>query len=194
MSKKTKWTQKILLGTVGGGNIWLSAPSWDCGRYWGFGYLGNKNCHYHLDSLDLDKEYNKHLFDRIKAHFDIGSLFLANDSELWKFCELVLSAYTLKETAEFFIRGGAYCTTNPLAEKLKNVEIANQINNELLPSIFDALFDLFNQQEAVKKQMIKDKHDEIKKELCESKTQTKKLLKAYREFAKANDVNLSTTN
>lgn len=28
--------------------IALYAPTFDCGWYWGFGYLGNKNCHYHL--------------------------------------------------------------------------------------------------------------------------------------------------
>jgi hypothetical protein len=43
--------EKILLGYNNNEPIYLSPPSWDCGWYWGFGYLGNKNCHYHVDGL-----------------------------------------------------------------------------------------------------------------------------------------------
>ena len=59
--------QKIQLGTVDNESIFLSPPSWDCGWYWGFGYLDNKNCHYHLS--ELSKDYN--LFDGIKNILEI---------------------------------------------------------------------------------------------------------------------------
>ena len=38
--------------------IYLDGFSWDCGWYWGFGYLGNKNCHYHVDGLEKIEKYN----------------------------------------------------------------------------------------------------------------------------------------
>ena len=53
-----KWTEKIALGKVDGNTIYLSSPSWDCGWYWGFGYLGNKDCHYHIDGLTKIEKYN----------------------------------------------------------------------------------------------------------------------------------------
>ena len=41
--------KEYLLGTDEYGiKYWLESESWDCNWYWGFGYLGNKNCHYHL--------------------------------------------------------------------------------------------------------------------------------------------------
>ena len=46
---------KILIGKNNNENIYLSPPKWDCGWYWGFGYLGNKDCHYHVDGL-INKE------------------------------------------------------------------------------------------------------------------------------------------
>ena len=34
--------KKVLLGYNNEEPIYLSPPSWDCGKYWGFGYLENK--------------------------------------------------------------------------------------------------------------------------------------------------------
>ena len=49
---------KIKLGVVNNETIYLTPPSWDCDWYWGFGYLGNKNCHYHIDGLNKIETYN----------------------------------------------------------------------------------------------------------------------------------------
>jgi len=37
--------------------IFLTKHSFDCGWYWGFGYLGNSGIHFHIDSL-LDKNFS----------------------------------------------------------------------------------------------------------------------------------------
>lgn len=50
---------KILLGFAGrnleiqnpNSAIYLSKHSWDCKWYWGFGYLGNNSCHWHMEGL-----------------------------------------------------------------------------------------------------------------------------------------------
>jgi hypothetical protein len=73
---------KILLGKNNGQDIYLSPPSWDCGWYWGFGYLGNNNCHYHLSGLNKGK--NQNLFDAIKEHFG-DSFKLKNDNQILHF-------------------------------------------------------------------------------------------------------------
>jgi hypothetical protein len=114
-----------------GERIYLSTPSWDCDWYWGFGYLGNSNCHYHLDGYANGR--NIHMRDALLADYDLSPKIEKN---LWEFCELALSAYTLKEAAEFFHKGGAGCTRNPLQGMMKDVELEKRINEELLPSLF----------------------------------------------------------
>lgn len=141
---QTKWTQKFLIGKVDGENIYLDAPSWDCGWYWGFGYLSNKNCHYHLDGLV--KTHGANLYAALYKEFGdtltIGKIEPDNfgqNSTLYTFCELVLTAYTLKETAEVLGRGGSHMTTNPLAGLIKNEKEVEQINTIVLPAIFDQI-------------------------------------------------------
>ena len=49
---------KIYLGnTTEYGRLYLSKHSWDCGWYWGFGYIGNSRLHMHIDSL-INGEYD----------------------------------------------------------------------------------------------------------------------------------------
>ncbi len=138
--------KKILMGQVDGENIYLSPPSWDCGWYWGFGYLGNNSTHYHLNGLSK----NKNLFDAIKAHFDAGTLnpclTYSENKRLWIFCELVETAYTLKKTAEVLGRGGSSYTTNPIAELIKNKKEVERINKIVLPAIFEEIYKLFKDE------------------------------------------------
>jgi hypothetical protein len=151
MAHTTKWEDKFVLGKVDGRNIYLSAPSWDCSWYWGFGYLGNKDCHYHLSGLtenewyDTEKECWRsekfNLYDGIKKHFG-DTLTITDEKDLWTFCELVSSAYKLKETAGVLGLGGSNYTTNPVTDIIKNEIETARINEKVLPAIFDALNDL----------------------------------------------------
>lgn len=127
-----EWTQINVIGTHDGQTVYINPPSWDCDWYWGFGYLGNIDCHYHLDTLDN----GKNMYDAIKNHFG-NSFRIKNDSDIWLFCELMATAYHLKETAEVFGRGGSQYTTNPVSELIKDAELVDRINNVLLPTIFN---------------------------------------------------------
>lgn len=146
MTHITKWDEKYYMGKVDGKKIFLSAPSWDCNWYWGFGYLGNRNCHYHLDGIAKEKN----LYDAMIEHFKEEFIFTANIEEneysnkLWVFCELVCTAYTLKETAEVLGRGGSHFTTNPCAELIKNPLEVERINCVLLPAIFNQLKEILD--------------------------------------------------
>lgn len=141
---KTSFDEEIKLGEVDGENIYLSAPSWDCDWYWGFGYLRNRNCHYHVDGLT--KTHNTNLFEAIKKEFgDTLHTELAKDEyrKLWVFCELMQTFYTLKDTAEVLGRGGSNYTTNPHSSLIKNTEEVTRINEKVLPAIFDSIWYLF---------------------------------------------------
>jgi len=134
MKTLREYKKKTLLGIVDGQNIYLSAPSWDCGWYWGFGYIGNNNCHYHLDGLAK----GKNLHDAIIEHF--GKSLTIRISQVWEFAELIATFYTLKKTAEMLGRGGSHLTTNPCQEIIKNVKEAKRINETVLPAVFDAIY------------------------------------------------------
>lgn len=134
MKTLSNYPKNIYIGDNNGEKIYLSAPSWDCNWYWGFGYLGNKNCHYHVDGLSKDKN----LFDAFKEHF--GKSLVIRESQLWTICELFKTAYALKETAEVLGRGGSHYTTNPCAELIKNVDEVKRINEVVLPQIFEEIY------------------------------------------------------
>lgn len=136
--KATKFTSKVLLGKVDNENIYLSPPSWNCSWYWGFGYLGNKGCYYHVDGLNRYENIN--LFDAFKKHFDKGTFIVKSDKDLWTLCELFETFYTLKETAEVLGRGGSYYTTNPCKDLIVNQDEVNRINEVILPAIFDEIY------------------------------------------------------
>lgn len=130
--------KKIKLGVVEQEPIYLSPPSWDCGWYWGWGYLGNNNCHYHLSGLDKSKD----LKTAIDDHF--GDSYLIEPSQRWRFAELVQSFYKLKDIAEVYNIGGSRLCENPLSESIKNENEVKRINEILLPAIFEKAYEILN--------------------------------------------------
>ena len=129
-----EYKKKTFLGEHNGERIYLTAPSWDCGWYWGFGYLGNSDCHYHVDGLSKDKN----LHDGFLDHF--GDSFVVSKDKVWEFAELFQTFYTLKETAEVLNKGGSYLSKNPCSEIIKNPDEVKRINEVVLPEIFDAIY------------------------------------------------------
>lgn len=121
--------------------IRLYTPTFDCGWYWGFGYLGNKNCHYHLDR-GFGEYRDISMFDAFKEDYILCDA-LQNDSTLWTFCELVQTVYSLLVVAEIFSRGGSHQSKNPCQELLKNPDMYEHINFVLLPALFKEIDKLF---------------------------------------------------
>ena len=133
----------FLLGSKNGINYWLESPSWDCGWYWGFGYIetytNNDNpqfardiaSHQHFDGLFFN--YNKCAHDVIKEYFDE---IVLEDKELWTLCELMKTAYIMRNYSDTIHRGGAHYTTNPCKEIIENQGEYNRINEIVLPELF----------------------------------------------------------
>ncbi len=138
---QTKFINSFRIGTAQGESIGelLAAPKWDCGWYWGFGYLQNRDIHHHIDGLG--KEKNQNMFDALKAYYG-ESLTIKDDADLWTFCELMITFYALKQAAEVLGRGGSHFTTNPVADVIKSESETKRINETVLPAIFDALEDV----------------------------------------------------
>jgi len=134
--------------------IYLTMPKWDCDWYWSFGYLGNKDEHYHLDNYQdkqivftdendkfsvVTQRRNNNMHDLLLEDYDLADNI---KSTLWVFCEMVLTVYALKETAEVLGRGGSHMTTNPCKNIIINTDEVTRINNVVLPSLFEALENL----------------------------------------------------
>lgn len=140
------YPDKFRLGNdpVTGRSVFMSRPSFDCEWYWGFGYLGNLDCHFHLSSLHTmynSVPENMHLFDQMKKFFG-DSLTIKDDRDLWTFVEVVLTIYTLRKTADLFYMGGSGATYNPLQFTLKDAgsDMYKTINESLIPQQIAAMY------------------------------------------------------
>lgn len=187
-----KGTSKKYIWIHNGERIYLSAPSWDCEWYWGFWYLGNQNCHYHLEWLKKIQTYNHakkvfeyefvNLYDWIKKHFTDLQI---TDWKLRTFCELVETAYNLKKTAEVLGRGGSHYTTNPLKELIKNEEEVKRINEVVLPAIFLEIEKCFITEEQKEKlKSLRDKENELEEKAKELKEEINEINEAKQETRK----------
>lgn len=151
-----------LLGTNDGGrNVWLEAPSWDCGWYWGFGYVetytNNQQpsksrdieSHQHVDSSVMGANNAK---DGGYCHNPFDSKLFTNttftESEGWELGELFSQFYQLSESAAMFGRGGCHISTS---EKTKGVLTrtawSNTINQEIIPVVTSRIIEILTPKE-----------------------------------------------
>lgn len=126
--------------------IYLYTPTFDCDWYWGFGYLGNNNCHYHLSNYQ--QEFTSGVVRNIDMHDALQRDYglcesLRNPNTLWTFCELFKTAYALAEVAQIYNRGGSHYSNNPCKALIKNKEQYEHINFVLLPALFKEIDKLF---------------------------------------------------
>jgi hypothetical protein len=115
-------------------SVRIIAPKWQCEWYWSFGWLETSNEHYHLDGYQNGRNIN--MYDALKFDYVLNENI---DKNLYLFCELSLTAYSLKKTAEVLGRGGSHMCTNPLSELIKNSKEVDRINKIILPAVFNKL-------------------------------------------------------
>lgn len=123
---------KMYLGnTTEYGRLYLSRHSWDCGWYWGFGYIGNSRLHMHIDSL-INGEYD------VNKIFDGGASI--TQDQWWIIRDLFTQAYALKKAAEVYRHGGHQTSKPGITDCIKNLEMAAQINKDL-ETVLDKVWD-----------------------------------------------------
>lgn len=130
-----------------GAKYWLESAKWDCGWYWGGGYVETYTnnsypekardikTHSHFDSLFFNR--NKNGFDAFKDFFNDTPF---TDNEIWKICELLKSFYIAREYSDMLNRGGAHYTSNPAAEIIKSEKEYKRINEIVIPSLMNELY------------------------------------------------------
>lgn len=157
---------KIYLGTTKGSikeRVYLTGFSWDCGWYWGGGYIETRNMHTHFDSCFLNtvdirghalgnfctpwnkKEGYTEVRNGCSVWEDLD--FFLDDAqftakEWWRIKDLYKQFYHFKKAAECFKHGG-HCTTDERSESEIVPELANAVNKHIetviIPKITKAL-------------------------------------------------------
>lgn len=138
-----------LLGeTADGTRYYLEQAKFDCGWYWGGGYVetytNNRfpelskdiDSHQHFDSLFFHNP-NKNGYDAFKDFFAETPF---TDKEVWEIVELMRSFYIAREYSDMIHRGGAHYTENPAKEIIKNDEEYDRINKTVIPAIMSELY------------------------------------------------------
>lgn len=132
------------LGKHSGNKVYLAKPRWDCGWYWGFGYvqgykrIGTMVSHEHFDSLFL----KNNIFDSFKEYFSEECVL--SDEQIWKLIELMKRFYILRQAADLFYRGSANVSSRNLPS-VKNEDLANQINNDIMLDLFEEIEKIFKE-------------------------------------------------
>ncbi len=145
LNKNVGHNGRVLLGKDSN-NIcyYLEKPSWDCGWYWGFGYVHSRGSHEHITGFIGNVE----IFDT-STHKFVRSDYIHNiyesprltdttfsENEGWQLSELFKQFYLLKDMAAFChkSRPGCHVTTSPVDHG--NMSGWNQhINNVMIPKI-----------------------------------------------------------
>jgi len=155
MKKETNFAFRKKIWLLGkrkkdGRNVYLEAPSWDCGWYWGFGYLetytNNKQpqrakdiyTHSHFDGDIINGRSNT--YNNFKEYFEETPL---SDDEIWKLCDYMKTFYTLKETAAIFGRGYSHFTEKAKIDEIHQQGLADDINKIYLPKLFENITKIF---------------------------------------------------
>lgn len=132
----------FLLGADKEGTLyWLQAPSWDCGWYWGFGYIetftNNQN-----PERSRDIESHQHA-DKFLSKFFMNILKQRTftDHEGWELSELFEQYYFLRDCAENFGRGKCHCA-NTQAPTWKKPELVKEVNENLLPDVMKRIIEI----------------------------------------------------
>jgi len=124
---------RILLGRSANYDepIYLTKHQWDCDWYWSFGYLGNKNCHFHFKSYLEGGKYD--ITDHLK-----GSNITQKD--WWLLRDLFVQAYALQEAAEVYRYGGHQSTCKGVTDVISDPEMCKRLNADL-EKVLNVLWD-----------------------------------------------------
>lgn len=115
-------SNKVLLGTLKDGEkCYLTKHSWDCDWYWGFGYVGNRNSHYHFSTFLQEGKYGHEVFS--ECNF--------TDNDWWVIRDMFVQAYALKKCAEVYRHGGHQTSKAGVTDTILSTDMCTRLNSDL---------------------------------------------------------------
>ena len=137
-----------LLGKdVDGVAYWLESPSWDCGWYWGFGYIETYTSNM-MPSRSKDINSHQHAGDFMKWAIEWNGKdpklkeTTFSDNEAWQLSELFKRFELFKELAGYYHRGGAQIATIKNEDSKKDAAKTKQINEVEIPYITGKILEI----------------------------------------------------
>jgi hypothetical protein len=135
--------EKVLLGKVSkdykgegiyvtGERVLLSKHEWDCGWYWGFGYVGNRDLHCHFEDQFLKGETS---VDRIFEETKISQ------ATWWLLRDLFVQAYALKKCAAVYRHGGHQTSKAGVTDMIRDDAMCTRLNADL-KTVLDKIWSL----------------------------------------------------
>lgn len=127
-----------------GDKMWLVAPSWDCGWYWGLGYIKIYQQNW-MPSKARDILCSTHfdcVFPSYGSFIDEFNNTPFTENEKWKIYEYMKELYILRKYSDMMHDGGAYITTGSKTlkeEQKNNIKEYNRINKILIPNVWKEL-------------------------------------------------------
>ena len=156
--------EKILLGTIrndfegitSGQKIYLEKHNFDCGWYWGFGYIGNHRLHTHFDNVFLNSTKNaSEIFEETE---------ITND-EWWIIRDLFVQAYALKECSAVYRHGGFQTSKKGITDIIQSDNLERVLNCDLekvLNKLWDFISNAVVKEKLSKQEAILKFNEEVK--------------------------------
>lgn len=154
-----------------GYTLWLEEPKWDCGWYWGFGYIEtytnkenpakarDRSSHSHFSGLVGNQEYYDHekgcfrKGDYVHNVYDSPRLVETcfSSAEGWQLSELFREFYLLKDMADYTHRQpcGCHLTTSPVDQGDMS-DWHKHINEVMIPKITAKILEILSPAEGEK--------------------------------------------
>ena len=118
--------------SLAGRVIYLSKHSFDCGWYWGFGYIGNNHLHTHFS----------YILERPQLVTDVFSDTSITEATWWNIQDLFKQAYILKEYAGLCRHNNGYIASSAACKILSLTSEDEKLTNERLELVLDTVWAL----------------------------------------------------
>ena len=140
--------------------IWLEAAKWECGWYWGFGYVETYtkqldpansvdiSSHQHWSGLlgrQSDGSYSHHINEILEES-------VLSEAESWEISDMMKSFYALQEAAQVLGRGGSHLTAKGNRDAIKSEQMTKEINEKMLPSLFQEIYKILDPDAEIEEQ------------------------------------------
>lgn len=137
---------KILLFKKDNNRYYLRKPTFDCGWYWGLGYLATgRGSHLHFDNY----------FKVIPFYDDSFNDTPFTQKEKYIITDYMRQLYRLRDMADMLYLGNTNVTGDATALELfreANMAEYKRINNVLIPTVWNALVDVLLDEEEDREQ------------------------------------------
>jgi hypothetical protein len=139
---------KILLFKKDNNRYYLRKPHFDCGWYWGLGYLATgRGSHGHFDDYFKDKPFYNAWIDFDDTPFTKEESYIITD--------YMRQLYRLRKMANMLYCGNTNVTDDAtVLEQFRESNMAEykRINNVLIPTVWNALVDVLLDEEEDREQ------------------------------------------